>query len=320
MPHKPFDPTLWQGRLDGESSGPLRWHEVVRSDEHLQSGDLALIGFASDAGVARNLGRTGAALGPAAIRPMLANLPLRSVEHIIDAGDVMCDEDALEDAQAAFAARVQALLGAGAHVIGLGGGHEMAYASFCGLADHLAHAGKGRSIGIVNLDAHFDLRPAPPASSGTPFFQIEQHCRQNAIPFQYFCLGISEYSNTRALFERAKSLDVRYVTDEQLRQPLVDTLLELRRFCESVDAVYLTICLDVLPAHVAPGVSAPAAAGVELAVVESLIDEVLASGRLRLADVAELNPQFDLDGRTARVAARLVGRVARGLLFDRGSA
>jgi formiminoglutamase len=314
MIHKPFDPSLWQGRTDGESTGPLRWHEVVCSPELLQPGDLALIGFACDAGVVRNEGRAGAARGPSAIRPMLANLPLRSVEHVVDAGDVVCDDD-LEAAQVAYAASVRALLDADAHVIGLGGGHEIAYASFCALAVHLDKSDTRHSIGIVNLDAHFDLRPAPPATSGTPFFQIEQHCRQIATPFHYFCLGISEYSNTRALFERAKSFDVRYVIDEQLRQPLGSTLAELRRFCDSVEAVYLTICLDVLPAHVAPGVSAPAAAGVELSVVEALIDEVIESGRVKLADIAELNPRFDIDGRTARVAARLVARVARGLVF-----
>ena len=78
------------------------------------------------------------------------------------------------------------------------------------------------------------------------------------------------------------------------------------------DAAYLTICLDVLPGGLAPGVSAPAALGVPLAQVEALIDTVLASGRLIAADIAELNPAFDRDGLTARVAARIAARVARG--------
>jgi len=68
----------------------------------------------------------------------------------------------------------------------------------------------------------------------------------------------------------------------------------------------------VLPAHVAPGVSAPASLGVPLHVVEPLVDQVLASGKLRAADLAELNPAHDEGGRTARAAARLVSRIARG--------
>ena len=34
--------------------------------------------------------------------------------------------------------------------------------------------------------------------------------------------------------------------------------------------------------------------------------KVKASGKLRLADLAELNPEYDIDNRTAKVAARLI--------------
>ena len=60
-----------------------------------------------------------------------------------------------------------------------------------------------------------------------------------------------------------------------------------------------------------PAVSAPAARGVALELVESVIDAVRATGKLALADIVELNPAFDQDGRGARTAARLAWRVAR---------
>ncbi len=87
----------------------------------------------------------------------------------------------------------------------------------------------------------------------------------------------------------------------------------LQAFIADVDHVYLTFCLDVLPSCVAPGVSAPAARGVGLDVVEPLIDVVCASGKVRVADIAEMNPRFDIDGRTAAVAARIVARIADGV-------
>jgi formiminoglutamase len=46
--------------------------------------------------------------------------------------------------------------------------------------------------------------------------------------------------------------------------------------------------------------------------VEAVVDQVLASGKLLSADLAELNPTLDEGGRTARAAARLVARIARG--------
>ncbi|NLB58538.1 MAG: hypothetical protein GX805_08760 [Gammaproteobacteria bacterium] len=47
-----------------------------------------------------------------------------------DTGDVCCTNGNLEDAQAEFASRTRAFLDLGHSVIGLGGGHEIAYASF----------------------------------------------------------------------------------------------------------------------------------------------------------------------------------------------
>ena len=61
-------------------------------------------------------------------------------------------------------------------------------------------------IGILNFDAHFDLRHAERASSGTPFRQIAELCQASDWPFAYCCLGISRLSNTAALFDQAQRL------------------------------------------------------------------------------------------------------------------
>jgi formiminoglutamase len=87
----------------------------------------------------------------------------------------------------------------------------------------------------------------------------------------------------------------------------------LRDFLAGCDAIYLSIDLDVLPAAVAPGVSAPAARGVSLEVVENLLGFIrtIAGKSVRLAVIAEYNPEFDIDGRTGKVAARLCHLLAR---------
>jgi len=82
------------------------------------------------------------------------------------------------------------------------------------------------------------------------------------------------------------------------------------RLLPAADIVHLSVDLDVLPGEKSPGVSAPAAHGVALAVVEALVGTVCGSGRLRLAEIAEMNPAFDRDDLTACVAARLVHRIA----------
>ena len=307
-----FDPANWQGRVDAEETDfAQRWHQAVGPLKAGEAG-LTLLGLASDAGVTRNHGRPGATAGPDALRQALATIPLPAPAALFDAGNIICQGDQLETAQASFAAALADLLGKGQRVIGLGGGHEIAYASYLGLFNTLQARGEQQpKIGIINLDAHFDLRAGQLASSGTPFRQIQELTAANHTGFSYLCLGVSAFANTAALFTRARQFGVQWWQDEDMRPDQLPALCQaIIKFAASVDHLYLTICLDVLPPALAPGVSAPSARGVELAVIEPLIDQIISSGKLRLADIAELNPSLDQDKRTARVAARLVARIA----------
>ncbi|MGL4767383.1 MAG: formimidoylglutamase [Formosimonas sp.] len=307
------DMSLWQGRNDvADGALGLRWHQVIRAhDAHSAPNSVALLGFACDAGVARNHGRVGARQGPAALRRALANMPALAQHAIVDAGDVVCVDGDLEVAQQQYAQRVTALLGQQLLPIGLGGGHEIAYAAFCGLAEYLALEASPK-IGIINLDAHFDLRGDAQASSGTPFRQMANDCAQRGWDFNYCCLGVSEFANTAALFERANQLKVTWRLDEDMTpRHLPEIHATLSDFMARVDVLYFTLCLDVLPAAVVPAVSAPAPRGVPLEVVEAVLDAIAASGKLKLFDVAELNPTYDMDQQSARVAARLVARLTR---------
>jgi formiminoglutamase len=311
--HTPPDMSLWQGRVDSDE-GPLarRWHDGVQPLSPSAAVGTTLIGFACDEGVNRNQGRTGAREGPLMIRRALANLAWHHDDSIYDAGDVHCDGHDLEGAQSALGTQVGAALNAGHFPLVLGGGHEMAYGSYLGLVQHAAKSKQKPRIGIVNIDAHFDLRAGSRGNSGTPFRQIADDCTANGNAFNYCVFGISELANTEALFQRARDLGVTWRTDSECaRESLENLCALLDQFAAKVDWLYLSACLDALPAAVAPGVSAPAAFGLELNTVEALIDAAKASGKLKLADIAELNPAFDPDGRTARVAARIAWRLAR---------
>ncbi len=309
----PTDPALWRGRVDtGEEGDATRWHQHVKPWLRGSPRGVALVGFACDLGVRRNHGRPGAAAGPVAIRRVLANLAWHQELPVWDAGDVHVNEagDDLEGGQAYLAGTVADLLDEGHRVIVLGGGHELAFGSFTGLARHTAPS--GGTIGVVNVDAHFDLRAGERATSGTPFREIAEHCAAAGRPFRYLCLGVNRDANTRALFETAQRLGAQWQLDENMGAGQFQQVRDrLAAFVDGVDRVQLSIDLDALPAAVAPGVSAPAARGVALELVEAIVGDVVASGKLALADIAELNPAFDLDGRTARVAARLAARLSR---------
>ncbi|MBS4700439.1 formimidoylglutamase [Aeromonas media] len=305
------DMSVWQGRQDPEDGElALRWHNKVQPWQADSEPGVVLIGFACDEGVRRNKGRVGAAAAPLAVRKLLANSAWHLGRPVHDGGDVRCENGDLDAAHDRLAERVARALDLGHFPLVLGGGHEVAFGSWSGLNRHLG--GKGR-VGIINFDAHFDLRmKQEQASSGTPFFQIAEQCAAQGTPFTYACLGVAETANTQALFVRADQLGVWYALDEAMTQAALPEILNgLDAFIARCDHLYLTIDLDVLPAAVMPGVSAPAARGVELTVIEPLIAHIRASGKLRLADLAEYNPSLDLDNRSARVAARLVHQLTK---------
>lgn len=303
----------WSGRVDREEypDAALRWHQKVKLYKGIESEEagIALVGFACDEGVRRNKGRTGAAQSPDIIRRGLANLPWNRTEPVWDAGDMGCHDGDLEKAQKLYGERVTELLMAGHTPVGLGGGHEIAWASFQGIMGFLERQHAGKTLGIINFDAHFDLRlpEEAGASSGTPFWQCADYAKQHNHPFHYLCLGVSRASNTRALFNRADEWGVVYKTDHEMTLLHLEHLTDVvQTFMDQVDYLYLTIDMDAFPAGQAPGVSAPAVRGVPLEVAEPLLQHIKDSGKLLVMDVAEVNPLCDRDELTSRMAARLI--------------
>ncbi|MCX7206892.1 MAG: formimidoylglutamase [Proteobacteria bacterium] len=301
--------TVWTGRIDAaEGDAARRWHQVVQPLATNQPAGIALLGFACDEGVRRNQGRVGAVAGPVTLRKALANLAYHPTLPLYDAGDVICEDGDLDAAHQRLAAAVSQNIQAGHLSLVLGGGHETAFGHWLGIAN--AHP--NQRIGIVNFDAHFDLREAAGATSGTPFAQIAAACAKRGQSFQYLCMGVAETANTEALFNKARQLQASWRLDiEMTPWQLTATEAQLQVFIDQVDVVYLTIDLDVLPAAQMPAVSAPAGFGVEISVIEHLSRLLAASGKLVAADLVEFNPLFDTDSHGAKAAARLAWSICR---------
>ena len=307
------DMRLWSGRTDSEDGkAGERWHQRITPLQLDSAPGLAILGFASDEGVRRNKGRIGAAKGPRILRLAMANLPATFDKPLYDAGNVRVEKEDLESAQSLLGARITELLDGGHFPLVLGGGHEIAYGSYQGIARWMRELHRDKTLGIINFDAHLDLRiPAPKGSSGTPFYQIAEQCEINGKPFHYLCVGAADNANTPALYNRADELGAQVIRDREITPWNLDAVREkIAAFISGVDFVYLTVCLDVFPAAVMPAVSAPASRGVPLEVFEPMLDTVLDSGKVCMADMAEFNPYFDIEDHAARTAARVAFQIA----------
>ena len=340
--HSAADMSRWTGRAEPFESARARyWYQIAQpytfdsssQQNNQQNGQrIGLVGFACDQGVRRNQGRVGARAAPPLIRQAFAALPVIAELQqrfdgqlstlLGDAGDIHCHDNddfaerSLEQAQLTYADKVSHIIQQGGLPVGLGGGHAIAYGSFLGLwqalqqADATSNNDAPLRIGIINFDAHLDIRQSDVATSGTPFRQIAEHLEAQDQPFHYCCIGVSRFSNTAALFDRAEQLGVHIISDEDCANKKWKKLAaQIETFINDVDVIYLTIDMDCLPASVVPGVSAPAAYGINLAFVERAVKRIMASGKVKMADIAEINPTFDIDARSCKVAARLLATI-----------
>ena len=275
---------------------------------------MALLGYACDEGVKRNDGRVGAVKGADAIRKQLGKLPnhLAHETALLDVGTLTCSHADLEATQKILSEKVKSLLDSNIFPIILGGGHDIAYGTYNGIKDHL---GSAKTIGIINFDAHFDLRSNKKENtSGTPFYQIAKDCEEEGTAFHYLCLGIRDDANDASLFETAKELDVKYILRDTFRIEFHNEINAwINAFMQNVDTVYVTIDLDGFSSAYAPGVSAPSPMGFTPDVVLASLKTIITSNKLVALDIAELNPNFDIDNQTARLAASLVHTVIHSL-------
>lgn len=302
---------IWKGTVESTADkNRFKYHQIVTGPDFAEKADVALIGFCCDEGVRRNNGRAGAAKAPDAIRAALAKMPWHGKEAALcDYGNVSCQDNRLEEAQDELAEKVSEAYGQGSHTVILGGGHETLYGHYLGLRLHL---GSEASIGILNIDAHFDLRPFDvESSSGTMFRQILEE-DQNA---GYFVIGIQRFGNSRSLFEAVGEFDVDYLLEETVRQSDPAQLSRrIQSFLGQYDAVIVTLCMDVLDMAAAPGVSAPSPFGLEPASVRAIIRASCSHPAVRSFDISEVNPDVDEGGRTVRLAAALTNEAILSFL------
>jgi formiminoglutamase len=295
---QPADPKLYFSRND--ASDPRLGDRVNRGAGTYASAGVAILGCPQDEGVRRNGGRPGAAAGPAEIRRALYKMTANGLDALglCDAGDVV-PEATLEQTHAALQAAVAQLLADGKRVVVLGGGNDISYPDCAALAQSAG------DVLAFNVDAHFDVRPNAERNSGTPYRQLLEEGLLRGPRF--YELGSQPFCNAaeHAAYLAAKRARVVPLVEWRAKG-LARVVRRALREAAAAKAVFWGFDLDVVNAAEAPGVSAPnplGLAGAELCELAALAG---AEPRTRIVELSEMNPAFDLDGRTARLAAAAI--------------
>jgi formiminoglutamase len=305
----------WTGR---STEAHAYWHQLVQLKEdlllsHAEQRTVGLLGYAVEEGVRRNLGRVGTAAAPNAIRKILGTLAYHLPTNLgmYDYGDILVHDDQLEKTHDFVTDIVYRLLKTNHLPVLLGGGHDLAYAH--GRAVFKYVSDNKKKLGIINMDAHFDLKPLVNGSahSGSPFMQLAQEFPND---FHYLVLGIQRAANPRSLFQTASELSCNYLEMESFHPGNWEMIQKsLQSFLNKVDHIYLSIDLDGFSSAYAPGVSAPSPLGFSPELAFKVFDFLTGSKKIISMDVVEMNPSYDQDNATARLAARCVEYLVRSI-------
>ena len=293
----PLDPRL--GSVVGRTEGP----GVISLDSDsswarsYRSAGCVIIGCPQDEGVRRNEGRVGAREAPTEIRRYLYRLALGPLEamaaNVFDLGDTPTD-GSLEEVHSRHRAVVERAMEDGKTVISLGGGNDLSY------PDLAATASVFPEVVGFNLDAHLDVRKEEPRNSGTPYRQLLDEGLLK--PENFIELGYQPFAAANAHLQGLKSRGVSVYSLEELRERGFGEIFR-EHLVRPADAVFWGIDMDVMSSAFAPGVSAPNPAGLDPAELLEVARRAGQERRTRLFELTEVNPRFDLDGRTSRLAA-----------------
>jgi len=291
----------------------LRLRDFIRKSNP-ESSRVSLIEFPSDQGVFINGGRQGSSKAPELIKAGLYNLtphPAHYREHtellerVWELDRVDCSGDLQAD-QELLAKKVAGELIRESMPVIIGGGHETSFGHFLGYVE------AERDVTILNIDAHTDVRELKggKAHSGSPFYQALKHPSGRCKAYHVFGLNPGSVAGDHHNF----------VNQNGSAHFLEETSLEKVLNClNSVGHdVMVTMDMDAVSQSDAPGVSAPNSAGMSLEFWLQLAFEFGRHPGVASFDLCEVNPLYDIDNQTVRLAARTIWSFLLGVALRKG--
>jgi formiminoglutamase len=267
---------------------------------------VAIIGLADDTGVAMNHGRPGARDGPAAFRAALARYGVaarmdepdgQSFPHVCDVGDIVPGRS-LDETHHRVTQAVRRLLELGQLPVGIGGGHDLTFPFVRAVIEHRAARGEAPLTAGLYVDPHLDVRLEP--GSGMAFRSLVEHAQITELAN----LGVEPLVNSR---EHGRWFH------EHGGRVLPNLAAAEHWIASRTSPAFVSLDLDCLDAAYAPGVSALNPNGMAPGDLAAIARAAGRAPCVACFDLMELNPVFDPEHRTARVASYLFLSFLSGL-------
>lgn len=210
-----------------------------------------------------------------------------------DVGDVAIQGSEVERNFERITETARRIVERGSLLVAIGGDHSISFP----LGRGLEALGE---IDLVYLDAHADFLDD---LDGARFTGASQIRRLAELPFVRSVTALGIRNVERAEIEAMREHGARWATSLELEGGPAEAV---RRLVPESDALYVSICLDVLDLSLVPGTTLPEPGGPGYRQVREALVEIARRGRVVGFDVAELNPPYDPAGSTARLATWLI--------------
>jgi formiminoglutamase len=291
-----------------------RLGEVVSAGENdYASAEIVILGCPQDEGVRRNNGREGAAKAPDAIRAQFYRLTTMNVrKRIFDLGNTNIGAS-LEETHDIQTTVVKQVLLDGKRLIILGGGNDISYADGRAMAEIY---GPEWWIG-VNIDSHLDVRSDQPRNSGTPYRQLLEE--RLMLPDYFFEVGFQSHFCSPVYYNYIRDIGVHRISLELLRSraepdlELKETIKQKFIGHSSSLNTFFGFDMDAVRMSDAPGTSAPSPLGLKASEFIQLVKYAASLANTKIIEFTEVNPNFDIDNRTAKLVAIGMHRFCSGV-------
>jgi len=297
----------------GDANDPRLGELVSGNPNDYSKSDIVILGCPQDEGVRRNSGREGAAKAPNAIRKQFYRLtPMNIKRRVFDIGDtgVSGTLEEIHDRQFEI---VRKILTDGKRIIILGGGNDISYPDGRAMADVF---GMNSWIG-VNIDSHLDVRADQPRNSGTPYRQLLEE--RLLRPDYFYEAGFQSHFCSPVYYNYIRDLGVNRISLELLRSRQ-EADLELKESIKLKFTAHSTSMntffgfdMDAVRMADAPGTSAPSPLGLKAGEFIQLVKYAASLANTKIIEFTEVNPDFDIDNRTAKLVAIGMHRFCSGV-------
>ena len=249
---------------------------------------------------------------PALLRATLKRIGLYDVEtgrslvtRVYDHGDVDLADMTIEQATDSISEAVAASVAKHPLTLLAGGNNAITRPAVLALGVPLSR------VGLITLDAHFDMRELEDGlSNGNPVRAL----MNDGLPGKNIAqVGLASFANTAKMHRDALDAGNLVVSIEEVRREGIRKAVELAMGqMKHADAIVVDCDIDVIDRAQCPGAPGARPGGMPVGMFFAAARYLAAEPRVKLVDLTEFDPSLDVGGITALTAARWTCEILAG--------